>query len=422
MPKKILDILPPESKISKIEETALEEDFQQPKKIKSEILKKPFSIAKNNKIKAIIISLLFLILTWALFNFRLARLEIIIWPETEALNLKETVSLELEKGMVDFDQKIIPGKILEEKTSASQQFSVSGKALKEEKAKGIIRVYNNYHLPQTLIVNTRFQPPLEKILYFRTTRTITVPAGGFLDVEVIADAPGNDYNIGPSTFSIPGLAGLPQYYSIYGKSFSPMQGGFKGQISQITQEDIDKAKNSLFEKLQREGRELLKTKVPEGFILLEEGISQEIITENFPEVGTESDSFKGELQIKSKAILFKRSDLEELAKKIILDQLPEDKKMNEESLKIDYSLKSPSSLGGKELAKIILDLDISVKIYSALDEVSLTRGLLGKSLRETQMLLADQPEIVKVKLKAFPFWLRKVPQEENKIKIKFNLD
>jgi len=54
------------------------------------------------------------------------------------------------------------------------------------------------------VANTRFADPNGKI--FRISKAITVPAKGTLVVTLTADQAGASYNIGPSTFSIPGLS------------------------------------------------------------------------------------------------------------------------------------------------------------------------------------------------------------------------
>ena len=197
--KKIFDIIPPEK--VEIEKKELTEE------IIEEIKKKKLPSFPFFKISISI--LIFLILIGGGLHFQWSRAEIEIWPEVKTLNFDEKLTLDTKRDKSDFLSKVIPGKIFESEKVLSQNFSSSGKTLKEEKAQGTIRVYNNYHLPQILVIRTRFQPALEKVLYFRTTKTITIPAKSELDVNVRADRPGDEYNISPSTFSIPGLAGTP---------------------------------------------------------------------------------------------------------------------------------------------------------------------------------------------------------------------
>lgn len=414
MPKKVIDIFPPE-KLKEYYHLPPEEEIEKEKKITKVKGRKGGRLKKG-----LFFIFLFLISGLFFLHFVLAKVNIEIWPETENLNLDEKVTVDANVEQLDLISKVIPGEVFETEKSAVQEFSSSGKTLKENNAQGVIRVYNNSDISQTLVATTRFQPPLEKVIYFRTTKTIVVPAKGYLDVEVKADRPGEEYNIDPSTFSIPGLAGGTQYYSVYGKSFSPMTGGFKGQVSQVKQEDLDSAKKGLLEKLKKETKEYLTKESSEEFIFLDEGMSQEIIeaSSSVP-VRTEAESFNFNLKIKIKAIAFKKSDLDNFIKEFIRLKIQNtDKKVEEKSLKIDYSAGEINT----QLVKIILNLKISAKVYSDIDQKALKKALFGKSLKESQTLLENQPGITKSQLKVFPIWLKEIPENEERIKIKLNID
>ena len=161
--------------------------------------------------------LLFSVGSWAYLSLSKAQIE--ITPKTEALAFKTKLTVKKDIKNPDFENKIIPGKIFEKEISLSQEFPSTGKATKESRAEGIIRVYNNYRLRQVLIANTRFQPPLEKFKpplekdetpWFRTLKRVVIPPKSYVNVKVVADNPGEKYNIEPSKFSVPGLVGTPQ--------------------------------------------------------------------------------------------------------------------------------------------------------------------------------------------------------------------
>lgn len=410
--RKVIDIFPP-----KKFESRYQPPIQEKKKIEKEKLK--FHFPKGR----LILVLSFLILIGFICYFTLSKAEIEIWPETKIISFTEKIVVDSQNKTTEpafwIKNSSIPGLLFEEEKEGSQEFSATGKILKEEKAQGTIRVYNNYHLSQALVATTRFQPPLEKVFYFRTTKRIYIPAKSYVDVEVIADRPGQDYNIGPSTFSVPGLAGLPQYYSVYGKSFSPMTGGFVGEVAQVTQEDLDKAKNTLSQSLFEEIKKSLNEKLSQNsFILLNEAQSQEII-EFRPSVEEEAEAekFQTKVKVKFKALLFRETDLEKFAKEFILAQISEDEKIQADSLKIKYKAESIDLESGQ----IILNLEFSAKVYYDVDAINLKKVLRGKSLTETKFLLEDQPHITKVQVKFWPFWVNKVPKDIDKVEIKLNI-
>ena len=424
--KKVIDIFPPK-KLKEYYDLSVEKDIgkkERPVKVERE--------KRGRSGKILFFISLFLIGGAIFLHFVLAKINIEIWPETENLNLDEEVTVNINTEQINLAQSIIPGEAFEAERSISQEFNSSGKEIKEKSAGGIIRVYNNYDLPQTLVANTRFQPALENVIYFRSVKTNVIPAKSYLDIEVKADRPGEEYNIEPATFSVPGLAGLPQYYSVYGKSFSQMTGGFKGLVGQVKEEDLDLAEKSLSEKLKKEAKDYFAAESAkdlisaaedaetDSFIFLDEGFIQEIIeASSSVATGTEADSFSFNLKAKTRAIAFKKSDLDNFVKELIRLKIQDtDKKIEEQSLKIDYSVNKIDLPSGK----IILNLKISVKIYADVNQGSVKKALFGKSLKESQLLLESQPFIIKAKLNVFPPWLRRIPENEEKIKIKLNID
>ena len=429
MPKKIFDIFPPAPAPNLAQE--------QPPKLPAKLPAKKYPRRKW----ILILTSGILILAGISSYFLLPRVQIEIWPETQTLSFKEKMEVNLQVNQSDFKEKVIPGKVFSNQKSSSQEFSSSGKEVKEGKAKGTIRVYNAYSTSSRTLIPSRFISADGKL--FWSLKTEVIPGAeyekgklvpGYLDIEVQAAEPGEEYNIKPSTFALPALAGSSLYTTIYGKSFSSMTGGFKGEVSQVTQEDLDKAKNILAGQLFEEGIKTLKndlqpTENSSDFILINEAQSQEI-TEALSSVkaGEEAEKFNFQVKVDTQALVFKKSDLENFAKELILSQIPQEepepdsfwlkKKIQAESLKINFN---PESIDLKS-EKIILNLDITAKIYPDVNEVVLKKSLFGKSLKETQILLAEQPQATKVQVKFWPFWVKKVPQSTGKIRIKLNID
>lgn len=418
MVKKIFDISPPK----RLEKKEVKRFY--PEK-KSEF-KLPPSGSRLGK-KIIFIPLVLIIAGIAAY-FSLSRVDIEIWPETEVetFEIKLTVDKKIEN--LDFSSNLIPGTIFKESKSFSQEFPSSGKKLIEKKAEGVIRVFNDYHLAQVLVSQTRFQPPLEKFKpslgqgenpWFRTIERVVVPAKSHVDVKVVADTPGEKYNIESSDFSIPGLAGTPQYTVIYGKSFEVMKGGFKKEVPEVTQEDLKEAEKILIEKAAKEMRDILRNKIPAGFVILEENLKTEILeTFSLAQAGSELEKFTFQAKAETQTVSFKKEDLENFSKEFVVSKIPAGKEFDQKSLGVEYF---PETVNLEE-GKTVLSLNLKTKIYSAIDEISLKRGLAGKSLAETQLFLQSQPEIIRTQVKLWPFWVKRVPENLEKIEISIIVD
>jgi hypothetical protein len=102
------------------------------------------------------------------------------------------------------------------------------------KASGNITVVNNYSASSVrLIKNTRFETP--DGLVFRTPADIVIPgktaaAPGQVQITVIADQNGEQYNVGPvAHFTLPGLeSNAAMYANVYAESTAAMTGGSSG--------------------------------------------------------------------------------------------------------------------------------------------------------------------------------------------------
>jgi len=398
-------------------------DIYPPKKFER-ILPERVTGRQKSQFKSLIFLLFLLIFCGSFFYFKLPKAEISIWPETETLNFKEKVSCQTKIFQPDFLTKIIPARIFETEETESQEFPSSGKFLKEEKAKGVIRVFNAYSTsPQVLVQNTRFISAEGKL--FRSLERVTIPGGkyeggklvpGYLDIKVIAAETGEDYNIGPSTFSIPGFAGTQRYTAIYGKSFSPIEGGFKGEVFQVTKEDIDRAQNFLVEKLFTRAEDSLRNKIGEQFVLLEMAKKKEILeTKPSVEAGTETQFFNFQAKVELKAISFKKSDLENFSREFVLSQVSQDKEIQKESLKINFA----PELIDIDSEKIVLNLEFSAKVFRKIDNSKLKEALKDKSLEEIKIILAGEEGIKKTEIRFWPFWVERAPE---KIEIKLNID
>ncbi len=427
MNKRIIDIFPPkETKEKEIKEVSLK------KKITPRLKGPKVKISLPPFKKSLIFSFVILILIFGISYFTLSKAEIEIWPETEVLTLETKLTVDKTVEKPDFLAKVIPGEVFEKEKTVASIFTVSGIALKERKSQGTIRVYNDYSTySQVLVEKTRFVSADGKV--FRTPGKVSVPSGyyekgklvpGEIDIEVVSDQPIPEYNIGSSTFSIPGFAGTDRYTKFYAKSFRAMEGGFFEEVSKVTKEDLEEAEDSLVKQAKKESEssfrnELQSEEISSEFYFLKDNIQTEIL-EKFSLVKPEDEleEFNFQVKAKSKTLLFKREDLINFAKEFLLPYLPEGKKLYQESLKIDYFAETVNLDSGK----ITISLNLTAKAYSDIDLSNLKNNLGGKSLREIKIFLENQPKIIKVEAKLWPFWVRSVPENQKKVKINLRVD
>ena len=398
--RKILDIIPPKETKERVPRD-LEPREQKIPTRKS--VKKIVSLFVGISLVSVLISG---------YIFIEPKAEIEIWPVTDLVEFNTQAVVAVSPKT----EGAIPGEIITAERTVSQEFLAKGTKLKTAKASGIIRVYNNYSTsPQPLVATTRFVSADGKL--FRTPNRIVVPGTpGSIDIEVVADQPGPEYNIGPTTFSIPGLAGTAKYTAFYAKSFEPMRGGERKEVPEVTQDDLDNAREILTKKALQESKQDLESKISSGeFIIIGDATSQRIIEFTSPaKKGEEHEKFFAEVRAEAKTLAFRKADLESFSKAYVLSQIPQEKGLQDDSLQIKYF---PQKID-LESGKITLGIEIAAKIYSKIEEQSLKEMIKNKKPDEVTKLLQGFPEIKKTRIEIWPFWMRSAPGDSGRIDVK----
>ncbi len=427
MAQKFFDIFPPDKsadrKDKRLDEIKEEPAFEKPQEEIRPVEKKAAVLKRAPKrglLFKIVVPLAVLILAAIFIPSLFSKTEIMIWPKIESLALEEKFTVDANQT-TDLAAKVFSARVFEEEKSVSQEFSATGKVLKEDKATGIIQVYNAHSaISQVLVVSTRFVSSDGKV--FKTLRKITVPGAtydkgklvpGSTSVEVQAAQAGEEYNINPSTFSIPGFAGTSKYTTFYGKTFSPMAGGFRREVSQVSQNDLDQARGALIERAKGESKDSLRNTNSADFVLLDDALSQEIIeSTSSPKAGSAADSFVYQVKVKSRWIGFEKNEV----KSFVEEAIGSEKKLLQDSLAVDYSLEAIDKGAGE----MTVDLNIRAEIYSDPDVEEIKSELLGKPIGDVDSFLAGYPYLEKVKVKS-SFWKRRIPTDPQKVIIKVNI-
>lgn len=345
-----------------------------------------------------------------------------IWPKKNDTN--EIIAATVKA--LPKDGNSIVGEIAKEEKIVSQSFPATGTKLKLVKAWGTIRVYNAYSTAsQSLVATTRFVSDDGKL--FRTPVKVVIPGGhyeggklvpGFVDIEVVADQPGEDYNIDASTFSIPGFAGTPKYTAFYAKSFEPMEGGLKKEVPQVSQSDLDKARGIITEKARSESIAALKNSVSSEYIMFDQAITVSPADFTGVQAGEESESFTAQAKATAKALVFKKSDLKNFAENYIKGKIPAGEKLIDNFFKVDYVLES-ADLQKQELS---LKLSISARSYFALEDTQIKEMVKERSAEDVENILKSLSWLEKAKVDFWPFWVDLAPKNLESIEPVWHLD
>jgi hypothetical protein len=435
--KKVVDIMPPKSKQPLVVVQNYREKKEEKRVVREEAEREDLEeetprgggLGKGGIIAAFVF--LVLIVVQVLCFFFLSKATIEIWPKTETINISTTLTIDLAAKQASFSNKVIPGELFEKSKMVNETFASSGKSEQEGKAEGTIKVYNEYSTAvQPLLATTRFVSTDGKV--FRTPTKATIPGlhyennkmvAGEVEIRVVADQPGPEYNIGPTTFSIPGFAGSEKYVKFYAKSSQSMSGGSTKQVALVTREDLDNAKTVLSKRAKEECLAAFKDalnqeKMPAGYSFIEDGIQTDV-TETFSlaTAGSQGSNFNYQATAKSKTIIFQQKDLEDFVKSFMETQTLEDKKIDQANLKVKIMPETVNFTSGK----MIISLDVSALSYSDINVDSFKKGLAGKTASESRVFLENFSEISNSRVELWPFWVSKVPEDISKMEIKLNI-
>ncbi len=354
--------------------------------------------------------------------YYLPKAEILITTKKEPISFEAEIIADKNVNSINIEEGIVPAQIFQIETEESKTFPSTGEKEVSEKAKGKVIIYNQYSSSdQTLVKTTRLRSQDGKI--FRLTESVVIPGATIeegkikpssREVFVEADEPGEAYNIGPSKFTIPGFEGTPKYNSFYGESNTAMSGGVKGRVKVATQSDIDGAMQIVSIELQNRAKEEFLKKIPQDFKFLEGSQLLETLESSSSlkadQIGKE---FTIHMKVRVWGAAIKEEDVIKIVKEGIQKKLSEEKFLIPSSIKLEYNKARVSS----DKSKVSFLCSVEAEAGWNIDEKKLIKELAGKNEVEFRGYLSSLPEVDVTKVVFWPFWAKRIPNKENRIKI-----
>lgn len=362
----------------------------------------------------------------AVLYFVLPKTEIEIIPKTESFSRSLNVVVDRGISKVDYEQNKIPAQLIKLEKKDSREFAATGQRQVNEKAKGVITVFNEYSSsPQSLVAKTRFESEGGKV--FRTTKTVVIPGAKIIDgrivassieVEVAADQSGGEHNIAGGRFSIPGFAGTPKFDAFYGRSDKGFGGGAAGLLKVISQDDLDKAKTQLWNDLRLSLDRDLRAQIPAGLKILDSASKIDLAAvESSKEVGQPSDKFVLTIKGLANVLLFNEKDIAKIAEKKIKDGLGLSGDVEVKTEKIDYLTSGTLDFFHGQMN---LGASLSGQVIWSVDSDEIKKSVAGKNEQAMRDYFSRRVEVVEVKVSFWPFWVKAASVNLDKIKIIIN--
>ena len=330
--------------------------------------------------------------------------------------IKVTIPVAISKNISspDLANGIIPGQYFLLSKSGSKIIETSNESGNSPlKTGGFIFIYNAYSTaPQKLVVQTRFETKNGKI--FRIQNPVIVPGAKMsgtqlipssIKVEVISDAAGEEYQIGPSYFTIPGFKGSSKYAGFYAESTEPMT--LVQNSSTLSSQEIEKTKKNLEDTLVNELKNDTLNTFKDSDLKLIDGASTVKI-----------DEFKVNSQIVSmkitwQAIFFKEKNFRALVDYSVSNKYPDLKNFDfEDDITYPQATKSDFKKG-----EIFFTFELDKTNAFAVDLAGLKKELAGLDENGIRSIISNKNFINNATISLWPFWVKQAPGNPDKINI-----
>ncbi len=371
------------------------------------------------------------ILVWAGIVVVVVILGMVVYPRRAYVSVKPleketdltlTISASDTTSKVDPAFLTTPGQKFQVTRSAQQTFTASGEKDAVQKARGTLKVYNSYAAsPQVLVATTRFATASG--LVFRTLRTITVPGmtakgPGVVEVEVIADQAGSQYNVPAGRFIIMAFqekGDTARAEKIYGESTEPMHGGIQGRSRVVTESDYTTAVDAVKRQLRGEVLDEIRAQAHDLVIPDAIQITVDTVTSS-AKVDDATESFTMTAEGTSVVVGFKQDDLNQLIRAYIdtkydLVALPE---------KLEITVVSSEFVTAKGTQE--MKVSIKGKSFEKVDTDVIKNDLLGKQETAIREYLNTAVNVEVARVRLTPFWTSRIPSDKNSVTVEISYE
>jgi hypothetical protein len=307
-------------------------------------------------------------------------------------------------------------------TEKSQDFEATGSKNGSGKATGKVVIYNDFSVDnQPLVATTRLETADGKI--FRITKSVVVPGmtkvgadtkSGAIEVDVVADKAGGEYNIDPTDFKISGFKGGPKYDKFSARSAKAMTGGgATGEAAVVTAQDISQAKEKMIAEIKSEAAQDLKQSLPSERKIFDDSVSVEPVSATPSAVaGTQTDKFSLDVKMRVKTLSFSEDDVKQLIKAKSGNAQESGGTVNF-GKPINYVLSEENMEKGFVKFQAKTDLGVA----GGIDLENFKKGALGKNSGEIASYVKAYPAVLKVDVSFWPFFAARVPMNEKRVQI-----
>lgn len=366
-----------------------------------------------------------LIFIWYIANFVMPRARIVVSTDNITVNTDLMVTADTAAKTVDAEKALLPATEKTVKKTDAEKVSATGKKNVGEKATGSVSLKltncseNSVTVPAgTVVANnglnfiTQVDISFNSVKIGNNCRNDDFPAFTTGTVKVVAQNPGDQYNIsGGRKFSVAGISNVTGYDS------SSMSGGTNREVTVVSADDIETAKQKLTDKSKDAAKtELAKQLKDAKLFAIEDSITAPAaeITSS-PAVGAEATEVTVTSITTYSMLGVVRDDL----KQLVVAEAQKQIDAKKQSIGNDGLDQAVFTLKDKNGTRQQISVQSTVSTGAQEDQAALKKQVAGKKKGDIQQILGDLPGVKTVEVNYSPFWVYKAPTNPEKITIEF---
>lgn len=362
-----------------------------------------------------IVAALFLItgLIWAIFIAPKATVTL----KAQTSELAVNVSFIADTSATEFDKegKVARAVVKESQKQDSEKVPATGQKDKGNKASGTVTLKNCKKADGKVTIPAGTGVSSGEFT-FVTTQAVTLDASVFSgggttclstatkEVAVIAQQPGDKYNVSPREYTVAGHSGVTG-------TGSSMTGGTSQIVTVVSQSDIDKAKERLNGKQNTVQDELKQDLKKEGYVAMTDTF-QATPSEYSPSpaVDTEASEVTVSVTTSYKMTGVNEDDIKELVKQEVSEQQKDNpQNILSEGLE-SATFRAGSASGSLSPSQSAFNVSTTVVTGPDINEEQVKSQITGKKQGQAEDILKQIPGVVEPKVELSPFWVSKTPK------------
>ncbi|MBI5357983.1 hypothetical protein HZB74_04015 [Candidatus Saccharibacteria bacterium] len=337
--------------------------------------------------------------------------------KAQTSELPINVNFIADTAATEFDKegKVVRAIVKETQKQDSEKVPATGQKDKGNKASGTVTLKNCKKADGKVTIPAGTGVSSGEFT-FVTTQAVTLDASVFSgggttclssstkEVPVIAQQPGDKYNLSVRDYTVSGHSGVTG-------TGSSMTGGTSQIVTVVSQSDIDKAKERLNSKQNTVQDEIRQDLKKEGYIAITDSF-QATPSEYIPSPAVDAEASEVTVNVTTtyKMTGVKEEDLKELVKQEVSEQ-QKDRPQNVLSEGLETAVFKASSASGRlNDTQTAYSVNTTVVTGPDINEEDVKNQITGKKKGQAEEILKQKPGVIEPSVRLSPFWVSKIPK------------